>query len=59
MNVKELKNLIKDLPDDTIIEINTIWDKEENELKPSSVCEAHYNEQKKKIYITPEKILYI
>ena len=45
MNIKELKNLIKDLSDDTIIEINTIWDKEENELKPSSICEAYYSQR--------------
>ena len=59
MNIKEFKAIINNLPDETIIEINSIWSREKIELEPSSICEAHYDEKKKKVFITPEKVSYL
>ncbi len=54
MHVKDFKELISNLPDDTEIEINTI--ESGDELKPSKISEAHYDENKNKFFITPEII---
>ena len=52
MNVKELKDLINNLPDDAEVEINSIFQDGEWEL--SEISEAHYDERRKKVIITPE-----
>lgn len=54
MNVKEFKELIKNLPDDAEIEINTIFENEE--WRTSPVCEVHYDKKRNAVYITPEII---
>lgn len=51
MKVKDIKHL----PDDTDIEVNSIWNDEKQELTPCD-CEGHYDEEKKKFYITPSQI---
>jgi hypothetical protein len=52
MTVKEMKELLNNLPDDAEIEINSIYDKNE-ECKSSPICEAHYSGMQNKVYITP------
>ena len=55
MTVGELREIIKDLPDDTEVEINSIWDDDAQELTPSK-CEGFYHEQRKKVFLTPDSI---
>ena len=52
MNVKELKALINNLPDNVEVEINSIFQDGEWEL--SEISEAHYDERRNKVVITPE-----
>lgn len=52
MNVKQLKKLINNLPDNAEVEINSIFQDGEWEL--SEISEAHYDESRKKVVITPE-----
>ena len=56
MTVKELKELIKDLPDDTEVEANAIWDDNKQELTPSPINDAFYHKKDNKVYMTPEII---
>lgn len=55
MNVGECKAIIKDLPDDTPIEINSVWDEDAQELTPSE-CDGFYHESQKKVFLTPTTI---
>lgn len=55
MTVGELREIIKDLPDDTEVEINSIWDDGTQELTPSA-CAGFYHRQRKKVFLTPDKI---
>lgn len=52
MNIKELKALINNLPDNVEVEINSIFQDGEWEL--SEISEAHYDEGRNKVIITPE-----
>lgn len=53
MRVKELKEIINDLPDETEIEINSVWNGDE--LIPVG-CSGFYHEQRKKVFLTPDEI---
>ena len=55
MNVGEFKAIIKDLPDDTPIEINSVWDRQVQDLTPSE-CDGFYHEGQKKVFLTPTMI---
>lgn len=55
MTVRELKEIIKDLSDDTEVEINSIWDDDAQELTPSG-CSGFYHEQRRKVFLTPDSI---
>ena len=55
MTVKDLKEIIKDLPDNTEIEINSVWDDDAQELTPSE-CSGFYHKQRQKVFLTPDKI---
>ena len=55
MTVKDLKEIIKDLPDNTEIEINSVWDDDAQELTPSA-CGGFYHKQIKKVFLTPDRI---
>lgn len=55
MTVGELKEIIKDLSDDTEVEINSILDDDTQELIPSA-CSGFYHEQRKKVFLTPDRI---
>ena len=55
MNIGEFKAIIKDLPDDTPIEINSVWDEDAQELTPSE-CDGFYHESQKKVFLTPTTI---
>ena len=52
MNVKQLKELINNLPDNVEVEVNSIFQDGEWEL--SEIPEAHYDEDRNKVIITPE-----
>ena len=52
MNVKELKALINNLPENAEVEINSIF--QDGEWVPSEISEAHYDEHSNKVLITPE-----
>lgn len=56
MNLGEFREMTKDLPDNVEIEINSVWDKESQELTPSPCSNTHYSETDGKIYITPTSI---
>ena len=55
MTIGELKEIIKDLSDDTEVEINSILDDDTQELTPSA-CSGFYHEQRKKVFLTPDHI---
>ncbi len=57
MTVGELREIIKDLSDDTEVEINSIWDDDAQELTPSE-CSGFYHEQRHKVFLTPDRILF-
>lgn len=52
MNIKQLKELITNLPDNAKVEVNSIFQDGEWEL--SEISEAHYDEGRNKVIITPE-----
>lgn len=54
MNIKQLKELINNLPDNVEVEINSIFQNGEWEL--SEISEAHYDEGRNKVVITPEVV---
>lgn len=51
MTVKEMKELINNLPDNVEIEVNSIY--EDGEWKLSSICEVHYDINRNKVCVTP------
>jgi len=55
MTVGELREIIKDLPNETEVEINSIWDDDAQELTPSA-CSGFYHGQRKKVFLTPNHI---
>lgn len=55
MTVGELREIIKDLPNETEVEINSILDDDTQELTPSA-CSGFYHEQRKKVLLTPDMI---
>lgn len=55
MTVGELREIIKDLPNETEVEINSIWDENAQKLT-SSACSGFYHEQRKKVFLTPDTI---
>lgn len=52
MNIKQLKELINNLPDNVEVEVNSIF--QNDEWEPSEISEAHYDEGRNKVIITPE-----
>lgn len=52
MNIKYLKELINNLPDNVEVEVNSIFQDGEWEL--SEISEVHYDESRNKVIITPE-----
>lgn len=55
MTIGEFKEIIKDLSNDTEIEINSVWDENAQDLTPVG-CSGFYHEQRKKVFLTPDKI---
>lgn len=55
MTIGGLRKIIKDLSDDTEVEINSIWDNDAQELTPSE-CSGFYHEQRQKVFLTPNRI---
>lgn len=55
MTVKELKEIIKDLPNETEVEINSVWDEDAQELTPVG-CDGFYHKQRNKVFLTPDEI---
>lgn len=55
MTVKELKQMIANLPDNAEVEINSVWNEELQELTPVS-CDGFYHETDNKVYLTPDII---
>lgn len=55
MNVKEMKQIINGLPDNTEIEINSVWDEDAGELTPTG-CSGFYHQDSGKVFLTPEVI---
>ena len=55
MTVKDMKKIINDLPDDTEIEINSVWNADSQELTPTG-CNGFYHETRKKVFLTPDAI---
>ena len=56
LTVKEMKEMIKDLPDDTPIAINSVWNGDTQEFEPSACCDGFYHEGHKAVYLTPATI---
>jgi hypothetical protein len=52
MNVHQLKEIINNLPDNMEVEVNSIFQDGKWEL--SEISEAHYDESRNKMIITPE-----
>lgn len=55
MTVKEMKSIIENLPDDTEIKINSVWDENIQELTAVS-CSGFYHEQQTMVFLTPDQI---
>ena len=55
MTVGDFKKIIKYISDDTEIEINSILDENDGELKPSA-CSGFYHKQQNKVFLTPDII---
>ncbi len=55
MTVQEIRELIKDLPDNTPIRVNTVWDEDVQDLTPTE-CDGFYHEKDRTIYLTPSVI---
>lgn len=53
MTIGEIKAM--NLPDDTEIKINSVWDEEKQELTAVS-CDGFYHEKDNKVYLTPDVI---
>ena len=52
MNIKQLKELINNLPDNVEVEVNSIF--QDGEWGLSEISETHYDECRNKVIITPE-----
>lgn len=55
MTVRELRERIKDAPDDAQVKVNTIYISE-GEWEPSDIYESHYDEGRNAVLLTPEII---
>lgn len=55
MTVKDMKEIINNLPDNTEIEINSVWDEDIQSLTPTG-CSGFYHEALKKVCLTPDVI---
>ena len=55
MTVKELRERIKDAPNDAQVKVNTIYISE-GEWEPSDICESHYDKGRNAVLLTPEII---
>lgn len=53
MTIGEIKAM--NLPDDTEIKINAVWNEEKQELISTS-CDGFYHKEDNKIYLTPNVI---
>ena len=53
MTIGEIKRM--NLPDDTEIKINSVWNEEKGELEAVS-CGGVYHEKDDKVYLTPDGI---
>ena len=58
MTVKELREILENLPDGIEVEVNSIYDIEKEELIPSPIEEAHYASYYNKVFITPKEVSY-
>ncbi len=50
----DLKEILKKMPDDAMIAVNSIY--QDNEWQLSPVAECHYDEKRNALCITPEEI---
>ena len=55
MTVKDLKEIVKDLPDNTKVKINSIWNEDMQELTHIE-CDGFYHKDRKEVYLTPDII---
>ncbi len=55
MTVKDIKAIIANLPDNTEIEINSVWNNETQELTPTG-CSGFYHKDRDKVFLTPDII---
>ncbi len=55
MTVREMKEIINNLPDNTEIEINSVWNEDIQDLTPTG-CSGFYHEGRKKVFLTPDVI---
>lgn len=53
MTIGEIKAM--NLPDNTEIKINSVWNEDTQNLEPVS-CDGFYQEKDKKVYLTPDII---
>lgn len=53
MTIGEIRKM--DIPDDTEIKINTVWDEEKQELLPTG-CDGFYHKEDNVFYLTPNVI---
>ena len=54
MTAKELRELLRSVPDDTEVEISSIYDRETEKWMPSKTIEGHHDRKKGKFFLTPE-----
>jgi len=50
MTIGEIRKM--DIPDDTEIKINAVWDEEKQELLPTG-CDGFYHKEDNALYLTP------
>lgn len=53
MTIGEIKEM--NLPDDTEIKINSVWNEDEQDLNAVS-CDGFYHKKDNKVYLTPDII---
>lgn len=56
MTKSELLEIMKDVPDDTEIQLCTIWNDDSADFSGSGVCECHYDSNRDKVFLTPSNI---
>lgn len=54
MTAKELRELLRSVPDDTEVEISSIYDRETEKWMPSETIEGYHDGKKGKFFLTPE-----